>query len=69
MPAKSVKQRRAMAIAKHQPEKLKAKNRGLLRMSDEQLDEYASTPEKGLPQRAPKRKKSKTKPHWSDRIR
>lgn|GEM_PF-5629201 len=60
-----------MAIAKHHPEKLHAKNRGLLRMSDEQLDEFASTPERGLPQKKkPRRKmKAKTKPHWSDRIK
>jgi len=56
MPAKSEAQRQMMAIAKHQPEKLYARNRGVLSMTKAQLDEYASTKEKGLP----KRKKKKT---------
>ena len=40
-----------MAIAEHHPEKLKAKNRGLLSMSHEQLHDFASTPEAGLPRK------------------
>lgn len=40
-----------MAIAEHHPEKLKKKNRGLLRMSHSQLHDFASTPESGLPTR------------------
>jgi hypothetical protein len=40
---------RAAAIALHHPEKLHKGNRSLLRMSDEQLREYASTPHEGLP--------------------
>jgi hypothetical protein len=59
MPAKSKKQRRAMAIAKHHPSKLYKKNRSLLKMSKKQLHEYASTKEKGLPKK--KKKKSKRK--------
>jgi hypothetical protein len=59
MPAKSKKQRRAMAIAKHHPSKLYKKNRRLLKMSKKQLHEYASTKEKGLPKK--KKKKSKRK--------
>lgn len=51
MPAVSQAQQRAMAIAEHAPEKLKKKNKGLLRMSHEQLHEFASTPRKGLPQK------------------
>jgi hypothetical protein len=51
MPALSIKQRRAMAIAEHHPEKLKAKNRGLLKMSHEQLHDFATTPETGLPKK------------------
>ena len=35
-----------MAIGEHHPEKLYAKNRGILKMSKRQLHEYAST--KGL---------------------
>jgi len=40
-----------MAIAEHHPEKLKKKNRGLLKMSHEQLHDFAATPEKGLPEK------------------
>lgn len=38
-----------MAIAEHDPSKLKKANRGLLKMSHQQLHEFADTPEKGLP--------------------
>lgn len=41
-----------MAIAEHHPEKLYARNRGLLKMSHGQLHDFASTPERGLPERA-----------------
>lgn len=56
MPAESVAQRQAMAIAEHAPEKLYERNKGLANMSTKQLHEFASTPEKGLPER--KKKKS-----------
>jgi len=49
MPAVSIRQRRAMAIAEHHPEELNAKNRGLLSLSHEQLHDFADTPESGLP--------------------
>lgn len=52
MPAESVAQRRAMAIAKHHPEKLYARNRAMLKMTKSQLHEYASTKEAHLPQKA-----------------
>lgn len=55
MPAISIKQRQAMAIAEHHPEKLKSKNKGLLKMSHQQLHDFASTPEKGLPLKKGKR--------------
>lgn len=42
MPAKSEKQRKMMAIAKHNPEKLYKKNRGVLKMSKSQLGDFAS---------------------------
>ncbi len=51
MPAESVAQRTAMAIAEHHPEQLYARNRGLLKMSHSQLHDFAATPEKGLAQR------------------
>lgn len=46
MPAVSDKQRKVMAIAEHEPDKLFQKNRGLLKMSHQQLHDFAST--KGL---------------------
>ncbi len=51
MPAVSIAQRKAMAIAEHHPEKLRKKNRGLLAMSHQQLHDFAATPESGLPKR------------------
>jgi len=48
MPSVSKKQRRAMGIAEHHPEKLYERNRPMLKMSRKQLSEYASTKEKGL---------------------
>lgn len=41
-----------MAIAKNDPGKLYARNRGLLKMSGQQLDEFARTPRKNLPKTA-----------------
>lgn len=49
MPATSKAQRQAMAIAEHHPEKLHAENRGMLKMSHEDLHDFASTKESGLP--------------------
>lgn len=49
MPAKSEAQRRLMAIAEHHPEKVFARNRGVLGMSKSKLHEFARTKEKGLP--------------------
>lgn len=49
MPAVSVKQRKAMAIAEHHPEDLYPQNKGLLDMSKGQLHDFASTSESGLP--------------------
>lgn len=46
MPAVSEAQREVMAIAEHHPDKLYKKNRGLLKMSHEQLHDFAAT--KGL---------------------
>jgi hypothetical protein len=55
MPAVSVEQRRAMAIAEHHPGQLFARNRGLLKMSQSQLHDFAATPEAGLPESVPSR--------------
>ena len=46
-----------MAIAEHAPEKLNPDNKGLAKMSHQQLHDFASTPEKGLPKRVPSRKR------------
>lgn len=48
MPAKTEKQRKMMAIAEHQPEKLYKRNRGVLKMSHKQLHEFASKKDKGF---------------------
>lgn len=61
MPAVSKKQRIAMAIAEHHPEKLYKRNVGLKKMTKEKLHEYASTKEKGLPT---KKKSSKSGGGW-----
>jgi hypothetical protein len=58
MPAPSTAQRRMMAIAEHHPSQLYARNRGVLNMTHQQLHDFASTPEKGLPHYVkPKKKK------------
>jgi hypothetical protein len=49
MPALSQKQQRLMAIAEHHPSEVSPKNRGVLKMSHQQLHDFASTPRKGLP--------------------
>lgn len=49
MPSVSQAQQKAMAIAEHNPSKLHAENRGLLKMSHSQLHDFAATPRKGLP--------------------
>ena len=51
MPSVSKAQAVAAAIAEHNPSKLKAKNKGLLKMSKSQLSEFASTKRTGLPER------------------
>lgn len=43
-----------MAIAEHNPSKLKKKNKGLLSMSKGQLHDFASTSTKGLPKHVKK---------------
>lgn len=59
MPAKSKKQREAMAIAEHHPEKLYKKNKGMAKMSRSQLHDFATTSEKGLPEKVKKHHKGK----------
>lgn len=50
MPAQSKAQRRLMAIAKHNPTKVSADNKGVLSMDKKLLEDFIATPEKGLPQ-------------------
>jgi len=38
-----------MAIAEHDPKELHSANKGMLAMSHQQLHDFASTPETGLP--------------------
>lgn len=57
MPAKSIAQQRLMQIAEHHPEKLYARNKGVAKMSQQDLHEFASGSEEGKPQHvAPRRK-------------
>lgn len=44
MPAVSEKQRVAMAIAEHEPGKLYKRNAGMLKMSRQDLHDFASKP-------------------------
>ena len=59
MPAKSKAQQVVMAIAEHNPSKLYKKNKGVAKMSQSQLHDFAATPTKELPQKV-KQKKRKT---------
>jgi hypothetical protein len=51
MPSVSRNQQIVAAIAKHHPEQLYERNKGMAKMSPKQLDEFASTPRKGLPKK------------------
>jgi hypothetical protein len=44
MPSRSDKQRKMMAIAEHEPDKLHDENKGVLSMSQTQLSEFATKP-------------------------
>jgi hypothetical protein len=44
MPAKSEKQRKAAAIAKHHPEQLYERNKGMAEMTEKQLGDFAKKP-------------------------
>jgi hypothetical protein len=45
----------ASAIAEHHPEDLYARNKGMAKMTHQQLHDFAATSEKGLPEHAHKR--------------
>ena len=55
MPAISKAQRKLAAMAKHAPEKVSKKNKGVLDMTGKQLSDFASTSEKGLPKKKGKK--------------
>lgn len=57
MPAESKAFRRLAGLAEHHPEEVYPENRGVLKMTHEQLHDFASTPEKGLPERAPRKRR------------
>jgi hypothetical protein len=59
MPAKSEKQREMMAIAEHHPEKLYKKNKSVLKMSHQQLHDFAS--KKKVPARMTAQKRFEAK--------
>lgn len=56
MPATSKAQQKAMAVAEHNPKALYKKNRSLLRMTHNQLHDFAATKTSHLPQRKKKDK-------------
>jgi hypothetical protein len=58
MPSDSQDQQRAMAIAEHNPKKLFARNKSMLKLSHKQLHDFASTPRKGLPKHSPSETKA-----------
>ena len=50
MPSATKNQRITAAIAKHHPEKLYKRNRGMLKMTKEQLSDFARKSTKGSPE-------------------
>lgn len=57
MPGLSKNQVTAMRIAEHSPDKLYARNRGMLKMGKSQLHDFAVTPTANLPTTVGKKKK------------
>lgn len=51
MPALSQAQQEMMAIAEHEPQKLYKRNRAVLKMSHQQLHDFAHTKRSKLPER------------------
>lgn len=60
MPSTSKRQQALMAIAEHEPSKVKPENKGVVKMTKTQLHEFASTDTKGLPVQVKKEKKHTT---------
>jgi len=57
MPAKSIAQRKLMAIAEHYPDKVYRRNESVKEMSKKQLKEFAETIERKLPKHVKRGKK------------
>ncbi len=51
MPSVSKAQQRLFQVAEHAPGKLSSRNRGLLKLSKNQLHDFATGSEKGKPER------------------
>ena len=64
MPSVSRAQQQAMAIAEHDPSKLYKRNRGLLKMKDSDLHDFASTPTGNLPEHTGGALKKSLKPSY-----
>jgi hypothetical protein len=63
MPSTSKAQQRLMAIAEHNPSAVSKKNRGVLKMSHQQLHDFAATKRKGLPAKVSHKKRFSTESH------
>ncbi len=61
MPAVSQAQRKAIAIAENNPDKLYDRNKGLLSMKPSDMHDFAATPDAGLP-----KKKSKKRTYYGE---
>lgn len=61
MPAKSEKQKRAVAIALNTPEKLYKRNKSLAKMTRKQKTDYVTTPPDRIPAMAGTKKRPKRK--------
>lgn len=55
MPSVSKAQRKLIAIAEHEPSKIRPENKGILKMKKKDMHDFASTKEKGLPSKARKK--------------
>lgn len=61
VPAKSKAQQRLMQLAAHAPDKVFAKNKGVLKMSHNQLHDFSVGSEKGKPEHVAKTFRRKIK--------
>jgi len=64
MPSVSVAQRKLIGMALHHPEEVSGKNRSILSMKRSDMEDFAKTSEKGLPEHAPKKKRQFAFPRY-----